>query len=219
VTFRRLTRYFRLYEKKRGDRRSGSAALGTAWMTVFFAGLFFVGWCFLAVTFTMTALPEWQAYRRFRETTCEVIATRIENGDRSGRTTYRPMFLLRYQAGGESYQGWQTSDITGGFFLDRTRCDDVLQNYRPGNTYPCWFDPHKPQVAVLEVRLSNYVWLMLLLPSGLIIVGGAGLAWRLFNWRTSAERRASLAVGQQVSHAARTALLVESFHTFRPRAA
>ncbi len=193
VTFRRLARYFRLYEKKRGDRRSGSAALGTAWMTVFFAGLFFVGWCFLAVVFTMTALPEWQAFRRFRQTTAEVLAKRVDEGARSGRTTYRPLFLLKYPVEDEPQQGWRTYDITGGFFLDPARCNDVLSRYAVGQTYTCWYDPDQPDIAVLDLRLSNYVWLMMLLPSGLIIVGGAGLAWRLFNWQTSAERRASLA--------------------------
>ena len=193
MTFRRLARYFRLYEKKRGDRRSGSAALGSAWMTVFFAGLFFVGWCFLAVTFTMLALPEWQANRRFRETVCTVEGVRIEEGERSGRSTYRPIYQLRYDVDGTEYLAWQTYDITGGFFLDRAHCQALIDSFQKGQSYRCWYDPDDPEVAVLSLGLSNQVWLLLLLPSGLIIVGGVGLAWRLVNWQTSAERRASLA--------------------------
>ncbi len=193
VTFRRLIRYFRPYEKKRGDRRSGSAALGSAWMTVFFAGLFFVGWCFLAVTFTMLALPEWQASRRYQSAVCTVEAVQVEQGKRSGLSTYRPIYLLKYEVDGKEYRGWQTYDVTGGYFLNQARCQELIDAFEPGQSYRCWYDPQAPESAVLSLGLTNQVWLLLLLPSGLIIVGGVGLAWRLVNWRTSAERRASLA--------------------------
>ena len=46
-----LARSFRLYEKKRGNRRTGSSKLGTAGEAVFFAALVLLGCAGLAVLF------------------------------------------------------------------------------------------------------------------------------------------------------------------------
>ena len=60
-------------------------------------------------------------------------------------------------------------------------------------TYPCWYDPANPAVAVL-VRGSNWVsWLVFTVPVSFIIIGASGLLHVLLHSGKSAERRAALA--------------------------
>ena len=67
-----MKRSFRVYQKKRGDRRTGSRALGSLGELVFF-GLFFLAGCVGLVLIVATILiPEWRVNHEFVETTCVV---------------------------------------------------------------------------------------------------------------------------------------------------
>ncbi len=189
---RQLARSLRYYEKKRGDRRTGSEKLGSAGLLFFFAGLFFLGWLFLAVIFTMLAAPEWRANRRFTQTQCQVLKCRVGVSHRRAAPTYRPEIHIRYTVDQHEYQRW-TYDITYAFSTSRERCENAIRQFTPGQTYPCWYDPKHPATVVLVRRYTSFVWLLLLLPAGLIAVGLAGLSWNVMNWGASPERRAAMA--------------------------
>ncbi len=164
---------------------------GGPWLTLFFATLFFLGWCFFLVVLTMFALPEWQVNQRFVPTQCTVLAKRLAAQYAGGEPAYRPEILISYTVNGTTYSCW-TYDITQAYRADREEVLAVLQRYRRHQQYRCWYDPADPRRAVLVRGFSGYVWLLLLLPVGLILVGGVGLVARLVSWRISAERRAAL---------------------------
>jgi hypothetical protein len=189
---RRLFRLFPFYLKKRGARRTGSAVAGNAGMTLFFAALFFAGWCFSAVVFTVLALPEWRVNREFVETTCQVIRTRVVEKQTQDATTYRPEAFIEYKVGTETKEAW-AYDVNDVYLPDENQARDILADFVPGETYTCWYDPKDPANVVLKRGFTPYVWLMLLLPLAFIFAGGAGLIWTYLNWGTSAEHRAALA--------------------------
>ncbi len=190
-----------------GARGAGSGkAPGGPWLTLFFAALFFVGWCFFLVVLTMFALPEWQVNRRFVPTRCTVLAKRLAVQDAGGELAYRPEILISYTVNGTTYSCW-TYDITQAYQADRDEVLAVLKRYRRHQQYRCWYDPDEPHRAVLVRGFSSYVLLLLLLPLGLILVGGVGLAARLISWRISAERRAAL-----VQQAARSLPRLQNDH-------
>ncbi len=166
-------------------------APGGPWLTLFFAALFFVGWCFFLVVLTMFALPEWRVNQRFVPTRCTVLAKRLATQFAGGEPAYRPEILISYTVQGTTYSCW-TYDITQAYWAEKEEVLAVLRRYRRHQQYRCWYDPADPRRAVLVRGFSGYVWLLLLLPSGLILVGGVGLAARLVSWRISAERRAAL---------------------------
>lgn len=189
---RRLLRLFPFFVKKRGARRTGSAAAGGFWLAVFFAILFFAGWCFSAVVFTVLALPEWRVNREFLEHACTIVDTRLGSRESDGQTTYRPEVLVEYQVRGRQYQQW-TYDFNPAYVPDKEQAEEILAEFVTGETYACWYDPKDPANVVLVRGFTPYVWLILLLPLAFIFVGGAGLVWTYFNWGVSAERRAALA--------------------------
>ncbi len=166
-------------------------APGGPWLTLFFAALFFAGWCFFLVVLTVFALPEWRVNQRFVPTRCTVLAKRLAAQYAGGEPAYRPEILISYTVNGTTYSCW-TYDITQAYRADREEVLAVLRRYRRHQRYRCWYDPADPRRAVLVRGFSGYVWLLLLLPVGLILVGGVGLAARLLSWRISAERRAAL---------------------------
>jgi hypothetical protein len=192
ASIRRFTRYFRFYEKKRGDRRTGSPVLGDVGLTLFFAAVFLTGWCFVGAVAIVLLRPEWRVNRRFVENTCLLAAKREGTRVANGLVTYRPEFVYRHVVDGKEYLG-RSYDITGAYTADRAMVQATLARFEVGKSYPCWYDPQDPNVVVLRRGYTSYIWLMALLPFGCISIGAAGLVWRLSNWGASVERRAAVA--------------------------
>ncbi|MBI2823186.1 MAG: DUF3592 domain-containing protein [Planctomycetia bacterium] len=182
---------FRLYGKKRGERRTGSSQLGRTGLGVFSAGFLLAGLVFLAVILWQLSIPEWRVNHQFVETKCQVLDTRIGmNAD--GLT--RPEVHIEYEVDGRPFDAW-TYDITAAYQSDDAVARDALARFQPGNEYPCWYDPINPQTAVLARGYTWFAWLVLLLPAALISVGAGGLAYVLLTWGKSTERLA--ATGQR----------------------
>ena len=55
-----LARTFRWYQKKRGNRRTGSRTLGSIGEALFFAFFLFIGGIVLTVMISTLVIPEWQ---------------------------------------------------------------------------------------------------------------------------------------------------------------
>lgn len=186
-----MNRPFRLYGKKRGNRRSGSS-LGKAWLATFFA-VFLLGGCgFLGLLIYLLVLPEWRVNHRFVEGRCEVLQKRIGESRAQGSATYRPEFLLRYEVDGETYETW-SYDATKAYSSGLPAKQSILQRYEVGKQYACWYDPRDPETVVLVRGYTWVAWMMLLLPLTFIAVGGSGVIYHLLSWSTSAERRLALA--------------------------
>jgi hypothetical protein len=194
-----LSRFFRLYEKKRGNRRTGSPAVGNAGEAAFF-GIFFVVGC-VGMAYMLVALvwPEWRANRQFEPTTGVVIDKRLGQSPdpRSARRTdepprYRPEFRVRYETSDGTYEADNVYDATNLYSADRENVEAVLEQFEIGEQYPMWYDPLEPGRVVLVRGYSAWLYVSLLIPLSLLVIGGGRMIYALVHWNASRERRAVL---------------------------
>lgn len=185
-----MARWFRLYEKKRGSRRTGSQSFGRLVAAIFSATAFFGGLGFLSLIVATLILPEWRVNRTFVETTCTVIDKRLAQRELNESPVYRAEVLVHYEVGDVLHRLW-TYDIARAFTPDDQAERENLAHFEIGARYPCWYDPHAPSTAVLVRGYTWSNWLIMLVPASFIIVGGTGLAYVLVSAGKSAERRAA----------------------------
>ncbi len=187
-----MARWLRLYEKKRGDRRTGSRAAGDLGEALFFGSFFAIGCIALAVIVSVLVWPEWRANRQFAETTCIVLDKRVEEkpATESEPAKYLPEFEIRYLADGTLYDA-KTYDVTRTYSPDRDAVREILDQFEVGKRYVCWYDPIDPKSAVLVRGYSGWLYLLLLVPISFVIIGGGGLLFTLVQWNASIERRAA----------------------------
>lgn len=183
-----MPRSFRMYGKKRGDRRTGSEAWGSAGEALFFGFFLFIGCAGLVLLLAMVVVPEWRANHAFVETTCTVLKTRVAHRN-DDDTYHRPEIHIRYRVDGQQYETW-AYDATGVFSRNYEEKRAIIEQFVPGQTYPCWYDLRNPYRVILVKGYSWWLWLLILLPVAFIGIGGAGLILTLLNWGKSLEHRA-----------------------------
>lgn len=181
---------FRFYEKKRGNRRTGSRTLGSLGEAIFFAVLFLLGCAGLVVLLATLVVPEYRANHVFVETPCVVRDKQLGRQDTADGPRFRPEIRIEYQVAGETYVV-RTYDIRQGYTADQEEAQAILDRFVVGQHYPCWYDPDEPTVAVLVRGYSWWFWLTFLVPVSFVVTGGAGLAYAAWTWGKSAERRAA----------------------------
>ena len=191
-----MARNFRFYEKKRGNRRTGSNKLGSAGEALFFAVFFLLGCGGLVAMFATLVVPEWRTNHEFIKDTCTVRETRIGQKRGEDGTLYRPEVQIEYRIDGETYRIW-TYDIHtirgGGYSTDQDDTREILDRFQVDQQYLCYYDPSDPNVAVLVWGSSWWVWLSLIVPVSFVLIGGGGLVYAIFTLGKSAERRAAIA--------------------------
>ena len=181
-----------IFGKKRGERRTGSKALGRAGLGLFSAVFFTAGVISLAFIVLKLSIPEWRVNHHFVETTCRVI-NKSDTSD--GPQPSSPAIQVRYKVNGRSLTVWSRYDITGVMQGDSETGKKMLAEFQPGEEYRCWYDPRQPESVVLVRGYTWFAWLMLLVPAAFIAVGGGGLIFAVLTWGKSSERIA--ATGQR----------------------
>ncbi len=194
--FRELSRFFRLYEKKRGNRRTGSPTVGNLGEAVFFGIFFVVGCGALAYMLAALVWPEWRANRQFEETTCTIIDQRVGSPPRDvwaerelEPATFRPEFKVRYDADDGIYEADNVYDATNLYSADEASARRILEQFEVGHQYPCWYDPLNPGRVVLVRGYSAWLYVSLLIPLSFIVIGGGRMIYALVHWNASEERR------------------------------
>lgn len=110
----------------------------------------------------------------YRETTCTILGKRLKESRASkGRRTYAPEFTFRYQVNGRDctctgYDSWPISSS------GRKDKEKLLARYEVGKSYPCWYDPQRPERAAL-VRKVSWIYLVALLPLVFVAIGVGGI--------------------------------------------
>ena len=197
-----MSRRFRLAGKKRGDRQTGSRGGGSLLLALFFAAFFFGGWALLVAMAQEVLIPQWRANRVFLETPCIVRGARIEERQSDGGSLYRPEVSIEYEVGGRKHLA-RTFSVAhfydGGYTAGREEKLKQLKQFPVGQKRLCWYDPDRPERAVVVRGFTGGTAPALLLPISFIVLGGGGLGYRVLNWATSAERRATMA--QQAEYA------------------
>lgn len=188
-----MSRFIRLYEKKRGDRRTGSKAVGSLGEALFFGAFFVLGFGTFAYMIGALAWPEWRANRQFAPATCELLDKREgESVAQDESATFRPAFKIRYRVNDEPYVEDGVYDVTQHLMPDRQAVQAILNQFEIGQEYPCWYDPIDPHRVVLVRGYSPWLYVSLLIPLSFMIIGGGRLIYTLFHWNTSEERRSLL---------------------------
>lgn len=187
-----LARNLWLFPKKRGHRRSGSGKLAALGEALFFAVVFLAGCVGLVVMLAVLVVPQWRVGHRFVAHHCVVRDKRVGQITRDRAARYHPEIQISYQVEGETYSIW-TYALPNPYSAARAESQAVVDGYTVGQTYPCWYDPADPSVAVLVRANPWWSWLSLAAPASFILIGGGSFAYRVLGFGTSAERRSAMA--------------------------
>ncbi|MEX0675955.1 MAG: DUF3592 domain-containing protein [Pirellulales bacterium] len=195
-----MSRFFRLYEKKRGNRRTGSKTVGDAGEALFFGIFFAVGCAAFAYMLVALVWPEWRANRQFEPATCVVIAKRVggKPATEVEPAQFRPELRVRYEADGHAYVADGVYDVTNLYSQDEAQVKAILDGFEIDKQYPCWYDPIDPGRVVLVQGYSGWLYVTLLIPLSFMIIGGGRMIYTLVHWNASDERRSVL--DQRAAH-------------------
>ncbi|MEX0866325.1 MAG: DUF3592 domain-containing protein, partial [Pirellulales bacterium] len=193
-----VTRRIRFYGKKRGHRHTGSERFGVVGEAIFFTVLLAVGIAGLIAMTVNYIVPEWRANRHFQPTECTVLGTEVKViADRDSGTVasdkvwYQPLVHIEYEVDGERYRA-KTYDAVGRGYQTREKAQRLIEPFRPGDTFACWYDPFDYRRAVLVKGYSWWVYLFFTLPTAFVLIGAIGLIWTAISSGTSLERRAAI---------------------------
>lgn len=186
-----VSRLLRLYEKKRGDRRTGSSKLGSFGEALFFSVFLIFGVAALTVMLLTIIWPELHANRHFLETRCTVTSKKVKEQHGNDGVTYRPDVRIEYEVAGRKHRA-VTYDAARMYSNSRAKAQSAIDQFQVGKQYVCWYDPMMPDRAVLVRGYSGWIYLLLLVPVSFILIGGGGLIYTIWHWGTSAERRSAL---------------------------
>jgi hypothetical protein len=147
----------------------------TRWVNLIFAAMaVFVGVVAVLIIFFIAIRPEWRVNHDYVEQRGLVLDKRLAESQNEDGTTYRPEIQVRYVVNGREYQVW-TYDAIGGYSSFRSAHEQALQGFTVGRECPVWYDPAAPKKAVVVRGYTWWLYLVLLLPVGVIVGGLVGL--------------------------------------------
>lgn len=182
---------FRIFTKKRGERRTSSDLGGRIALILFFAVIMIAGGAVLAGVLRRMTIQEWRAKHEFVATEAVIVNERVDQVDEGGRLRFRPEFVVRYSVGGKEYQE-SAFDASRVYFTDEEQALSELAKFTKGEKYPAWYDPHHPETVVLTRGYNWYAWVVPLLPAAFVAVGFGGLVYLFLTWGKSLEHRSLL---------------------------
>lgn len=189
----RLPRFF---EKKRGERRTGSQAWASAGEAAFYAALLVAGLVFGGLLVSGVAVPEWRLNHDFLSARGVVLGKGLQRrsvADPPGvvHTTWAPVVRLQFPVEGVIRTAWSRPPTTAATPDRETALARLGGLPGIGEEIPCWYDPEAPDTVVLKRGYNWALWLLtLLLPGALVAFGGSGLLRAVRAWGKSEEHRA-----------------------------
>jgi len=186
-----VARNFRYFEKKRGHRRTGSRLLGSVGEAIFFAVMLVVGCATIYFGIAWLIIPEWRVNHEFVEHPCRVVEKRVVKVPSERGIFFRPEVKIDYEVHGVTHLPY-TYDIHHTTRSTWDQAQSVIDGFSKGETYPCWYDPADPNIAVLVRGYQWWIWPALLIPTSFVIIGIGGLVFTILHWGKSVEHRASV---------------------------
>jgi hypothetical protein len=158
-----------------------------------FFGLFFLAGCAFLVLLAWALLLDWRANHRYLPNSCVVLDSKLAitmkelvvrvGGDDAIETkrvpVYHPEIQIRYEVDGRKYEVW-TYDAVARVSTDRAAQQAIVDGFQLGATYPCWYDPDRPDRAILVRGHAWGLYYLLIGPILFLLVGGAGIhhSWK-----------------------------------------
>jgi hypothetical protein len=128
--------------------------------------------------YRVNIMPDKEAKAYFQQTSCFLINKKLSTKGKIW-DRYRADFLVSYQVNGVQYNKWMTGNgLDHSFSTNRVAQESILSAYQVGSTYPCWYDPADPQIALFVMRHRWTSTLPLALP---VLVGMITLYYFLTN--------------------------------------
>ncbi len=183
-----MARNFRYFEKKRGNRRTGSRLFGSVGEAVFFAVMLVVGCAGILSGIVWLIVPDWRVNHGFLEHTCKVIEKRVKSDE---SPLFQPEVKIDYEVQGITYSQW-TYDIHHATRNTLEEAQAAIDAFTVGNSYPCWCDPADPNSVVLVRGYQWWIWPALSIPASFVAIGIGGLVYTALHWGKSAERSAAV---------------------------
>ena len=154
-------------------------------------GLFFLAGCgSLAMLVFGFILPEWSVNNRYVPNSCVVLDKRIMNNQAAtGRTEY-PQIKIRYAVNGRKHEVWAYESVIT--LRQRPAAQEIVDRFQVGAIYPCWYDPDRPEKAVLVRGYSWSGYVLLVVPIVFLSLGGTGLYGCFRKNQTKSARRKQL---------------------------
>jgi hypothetical protein len=107
--------------------------------------------------------------------------------------TFRPEIRIRYELNGRKYEVW-TYDAVNMFSPGKAAKQAIIDRFQVGATYPCWYDPDRPDQGVL---VRGYTWslsyVLLLGSVAVLVLGGCAL---YSSWKNRGKTAEQIAVEQ-----------------------
>ena len=185
-----MARSFRIFEKKRRHRSTGSRLFGSVGEAIFFAVLLVVGCVWIVCGIVWLIVPEWRVNHDFVKNECEVVDGKVDE-DPSEKLPFQPVFTIKYKVQGTNYTEKTFYDIHRTRRSTRAEAQTIIDGFTLRQTYPCWYDPADPKTVVLVRGNQWWIWPFLLIPASFVAIGIGGLVYTLLHWGKSAERRAA----------------------------
>ena len=137
-------------------------------------------------------LTDWRANYRYQPNSCVVLDRRLQvqhdvniGPRRVPGPSYHPEIRIRYEVDGRKYELW-TYDAVPTWYPDKGGQQAILDSFQVGRTYPCWYDPDRPEKAILVRGHAWAPFLLLFVPLAFMTVGAIGM----FNARENREKTA-----------------------------
>jgi hypothetical protein len=120
--------------------------------------------------YTFNILPDKEAKEDYKESSCFLISKKLSMKGRFIQS-YRADFLISYNVNGVQYNRWVSGNgLDISFSKDQAAQKNILSQFDVGGTYPCWFNPDNPSLAVLVLRYNWLSTFPLMIPFIIIVI-------------------------------------------------
>lgn len=127
---------------------------------------------------TIQALRQLLEARSWTPTECKILQSTIESKTDSDGTTYQPRIGYEYLVAGKRYSSTRYNFFS--IWSNRSWAEKIVAAYKTGTNHPCYYNPAKPDEAVLNRDFSGLgFWFGVLFPWPFIFVGGGVLFFSL----------------------------------------
>ena len=107
---------------------------------------------FLVCSYFFLLGPEINAALHFKPVNCEILDKKLEKSHSGKKINWRPNFQVAYEVADQHYSFW-TYDLAQGYTGQASQ-QKILDQFKIGQTYTCWYDPKQPGTAVLKRELA-----------------------------------------------------------------
>jgi hypothetical protein len=143
-------------------------------LLIFLVQIFILVACieYTQILYNNNILPDKQVKDNYVQASCLVLDKKLSQKGRLIHR-YRADFQLSYTVNENPYKTWATGNgLDQAYFRDRSAQEETLAQFEIGQTYPCWYNPQIPQLAVLVLRHDWASTMPLIVPTvvGLIAI-------------------------------------------------